>query len=75
MQNSQPYFTVSHLRLTQPGGPGPRIYIPQKQGGPVTPQALGSLLVASYDSQGYGGGILTHLHIGHPVAELAVAYL
>jgi hypothetical protein len=23
---------------------------------------LGSLFVASYDSQGYGGGILTHLH-------------
>jgi hypothetical protein len=26
------------------------------------PQALGSLIVAFYDSQGYGGGILTHLH-------------
>jgi hypothetical protein len=25
---------------------------------------LGSLLVASYDSQGYGGGILTRLHTG-----------
>jgi hypothetical protein len=25
-------------------------------------RALGSLFVASYDSQGYGGGILTHLH-------------
>jgi restriction endonuclease Mrr len=28
------------------------------------PQALGSLFVASYDSQGYGGGILTRLHTG-----------
>jgi hypothetical protein len=26
------------------------------------PRALGSLFVASYDSQGYGGGILTRLH-------------
>jgi hypothetical protein len=28
------------------------------------PQALGSLFVASYDSQGYGGGILSRLHMG-----------
>jgi hypothetical protein len=28
------------------------------------PQARGSLFVAFYDSQGYGGGILTHLHKG-----------
>jgi hypothetical protein len=28
------------------------------------PQALGSLFIASYDSQGYGGGILTRPHAG-----------
>jgi hypothetical protein len=28
------------------------------------PQTLGSLFVASYDSQGYDGGIRTHLHMG-----------
>jgi hypothetical protein len=28
------------------------------------PRALSSLLVASYDSQNYGGGILTRLHMG-----------
>jgi hypothetical protein len=28
------------------------------------PQALGSLFVASYDSQGYGGGIRSRLHTG-----------
>jgi hypothetical protein len=28
------------------------------------PQAPGSLFVASYDSQGYGGRILTRLHTG-----------
>jgi hypothetical protein len=30
-----------------------------------TPWALGSLSVASYDSQGYDGGILTRLHTGY----------
>jgi hypothetical protein len=29
------------------------------------PQALGSLFVASYDLQGYGGGIWTCLHMGY----------
>jgi hypothetical protein len=62
-RNSWPHFTVSDSRRTQPGEPGPRIYIPQEQGDPkIYPQALGSLFVASYDSQGYGGGIRTGLH-------------
>jgi hypothetical protein len=29
------YILLSHLRLTQLGGPGPRIHIPQEQGDPV----------------------------------------
>jgi hypothetical protein len=58
------HILLSHLRLPQPGGPGSRIYISQEQGGPVIPRALGSLFVASYDSRGYGGGILTRLHTG-----------
>jgi hypothetical protein len=32
---------LSHLRLSQPGGPGSRIYIPQEQGGPVIPPGTG----------------------------------
>jgi hypothetical protein len=36
-----PYFTVSHSRLSQPGGPSPRIYIPQEQGGPLIPPGTG----------------------------------
>jgi hypothetical protein len=40
-RGSWPYFTVSDLRLSQPGGPGPRIYIPQEQGGPVIPPGTG----------------------------------
>jgi hypothetical protein len=47
----------------QSGGQGPRIYIPQEQGGPV--MSPGFLFVASYDSQAYGGGILTGVHTGN----------
>jgi hypothetical protein len=64
LQDSLPHFTFSDSRLPQPGGPGPLIYIPQEHGGPVMPQALGSLSVASYDSQGYGGGTSPRLHTG-----------
>jgi hypothetical protein len=34
-------LTVSDSRHPQPGGPGPRIYIPQEQGGPVIPPGTG----------------------------------
>jgi hypothetical protein len=40
-QNPRPYFAV-HLRLPQPRGPGPRIYIPpREQGRPVIPPVNG----------------------------------
>jgi hypothetical protein len=48
---------LSQLRLPKPGGPGLRVYIPQEQSGQLYPRALGS-----FDSQGYGGGIVTRLH-------------
>jgi hypothetical protein len=32
---------LSHLRLSEPGGPGSRIYIPQEQDGPVIPLGTG----------------------------------
>jgi hypothetical protein len=32
------HILLSHLTLPQPGGPGPCIYMPQEQGGPVIPQ-------------------------------------
>jgi hypothetical protein len=44
----------SNLHL---GGPGDRV-------AQLYPQAPGSLFVAFYDSQGYGGGILIRLHTG-----------
>jgi hypothetical protein len=63
-RDSWPYFTVSDSRLHRPGGPCPRIYIPPNRVTRLYPQALGSLFVASYDSQGYGGGIRTCIHAG-----------
>jgi hypothetical protein len=36
------------------------------------PRALGSLFVTSYDSQGYGGGILTRHHMGK--SEIFILY-
>jgi hypothetical protein len=54
-QRSHSRVPVSRSRLSQPGGTGPCIYIPQ---------ALGSLFVAFYETQGYGGGIRSRLHRG-----------
>jgi hypothetical protein len=61
-KDSWPNFAVSDSSFPQPGGPGPRIYIPQEQGGPVISQAPGFLFVVSYDSHCYGGGIRARLH-------------
>jgi hypothetical protein len=60
------HILLSHLRLLQPGGPGPRIYISQEQGGSVIPPGTAFPFVVSSDSQGYGGGIITRLHTGTP---------
>jgi hypothetical protein len=35
---------------------------PRNRVSQLCPQTLGSLLVVSYESQGYGGGIITRLH-------------
>jgi hypothetical protein len=40
-RDSWPHFTVSDSRLPQPGEPGPCIYIPQEQGGPVITPGTG----------------------------------
>jgi hypothetical protein len=48
-----------------------RIYIPQEEDDTVMQPALRSLFVASYDSQGYGGGIRTRFHPG--VIRLLIA--
>jgi hypothetical protein len=38
------------------------------------PQAPGSIFVTFYDSQGYGGGTLTRLHMGTKVLLLNFIY-
>jgi hypothetical protein len=40
-RDSWPYFTVSYSRLPEPAGQGPRIYIPQEQGGPAIHPGIG----------------------------------
>jgi hypothetical protein len=40
-RGARPYLTVSDSRLHQLGEPGPRIYFPQEQGGPVLPPGTG----------------------------------
>jgi hypothetical protein len=52
-RRTQDHILLSHLRLPQPGGSGPCIYIPQEQGVQLYLRALGSLFEASYDSQGW----------------------
>jgi hypothetical protein len=37
-------------------------------------RALGSVFVYSYDSQGYSGGILTHLHTGLSIIFLYTSF-
>jgi hypothetical protein len=53
---------VSFVSNAQPGGPARCIYVPLWQGGPVISQALSSLFITFYDSQGYAGVITTRLH-------------
>jgi hypothetical protein len=61
---------MSHLRLPNFEGQVPVFISPRNRVAQIYPRALGSLSVTSYDSQGYGGGILTRLHTG-----LAVYFL
>jgi hypothetical protein len=54
--NSRPYFTVSNL-----DGQVPVFISPRNRVAQLYPRALDSLFVAPYDSQGYGGGIISRL--------------
>jgi hypothetical protein len=46
------HILLSHLRLPQPGGPGSIFISPRNRVAQLYLWALGSLFVASYDSQG-----------------------
>jgi hypothetical protein len=41
----------------------PRIYVSKNRVAQLYPQALGTFIVASYDSHGYGEGIRPRLHL------------
>jgi hypothetical protein len=62
--------THDHILLSLiPGSPNLDIQVPvfispRNRVARLYPQALGSLFVASYDSQGYGGSIRPLLHAG-----------
>jgi hypothetical protein len=68
------HILLSHLRLPQPGDPGPCVYIPRNSMAQLYPRALGSLFVAFYSSQGCVGCILTRLHTGrmHGLPKLMI---
>jgi hypothetical protein len=59
--NSRAYFTVS-FETPNLEGQVPVFISPRNRVAQLYPRAVGSLFVASYDSQGNGGGILSRLH-------------
>jgi hypothetical protein len=67
---SESHGTQDHILLSQirdsPNleGQSPVIIPRRKRVAQLHPQALGSLFIASHDSQGYGGGIGYRLHTG-----------
>jgi hypothetical protein len=63
-QDSWPNFTVSDSRLSNLEGQVPVFVFPRNRVAQLYPQAMGSLFVASYGSQGYGGGIRPRLRTG-----------
>jgi hypothetical protein len=64
-QSSAGFMTTFYrLRFDTPPTWRGRIYVPRNRVAQLYPQALGSIFVASYDSQDCGGSILTRLHTG-----------
>jgi hypothetical protein len=61
-RDSWPHFTISDSGLSQPVGPGPRIYIPQEQGSPFIPPGTGFICRRLLRLAGYGGGIRPRPH-------------
>jgi hypothetical protein len=52
-------------------GQVPVFISPRNRVAQLYPRALGSLFVVSYDSQGYGGGILTRLYTDRKLLEFS----
>jgi hypothetical protein len=59
------HILLSQIRdSTNLEGQVPILISPKNRVAQIYPQELGSLFIASYDSQGYGGGIRTRLNTG-----------
>jgi hypothetical protein len=58
------HILLYHLWLPNLKGQVPVFIFPRNRVAPLHPRALGSLFVASYDSRGYGGGVLSRQHMG-----------
>jgi hypothetical protein len=56
------HISLLHLRLPNMEGQIPVFMFPRNRVAQLYPWALGCLFVFSYDSHGYGGGILISLH-------------
>jgi hypothetical protein len=69
------FYSSNFLDSPNLEGQAPVFISPRNRVAQIYPQALGSLSVASYDSQGYGGGILSRLHMGDSWAEAVPRYI
>jgi hypothetical protein len=64
------HILLPHTRLSNLEGQDPVFIFPNNKVAQLYPRALGSRFLASYDSKGYGGGILTRLHTGLHVVSV-----
>jgi hypothetical protein len=70
------HILLSDLRLPNLEGQVLVFISPRNRVAQLYPRALGSLFLASYDSQGYVGSIRTRLHTGlHPQTACLLLYL
>jgi hypothetical protein len=75
-RGTRDYISLSQIR-DSPNleGQVPVFIFPRNRVAPLYPQALGSLFVSFYDSQGYGGGFRTRLHVGWSAGVESESYV
>jgi hypothetical protein len=74
-RGSRDHILLSEIRYSpNQEGQVPVFISPRKRVAQIYPQALGSFFVASYDSQGFGGGIRIRLHEGYTTNSLLFSY-
>jgi hypothetical protein len=67
------HILLSHLRLPQPGGPGPNIYLPQELGGPVIPPGTGFRgLVQNHRKSNMDHNTFRHLNCSTRLQQMAM---